>query len=333
MSAISLRTFFLGLLLLQPALAAGLEVPVAEGDRLVLRGLDAQVQLIGAPGSATAGSLKVSGVEDSSLEGAYTLTKKNNIIEVKMNEFAGKRSWLGALPSASTKSKRIEILGPPVPTEVHLRAGSLTAQKWSKDLKVSLTQGRASSVNGTGSLQLYVQKGEVTVVDHKGRVEADSYSGTMTLKSVQGDVEATLFSGVLQLEKVQGFVTLTSQQATAKVLSSGGTLQFENGKGSLNISGFQGRLEGQNQEGSVSIAMNLDTEADVKSKAGRISIQLPAASGAALNLLATEGEISVPSELKVRKLSNEKSVRGRLRGDAQRASVFVRTQEGSISIK
>lgn len=316
-------------LLFHPVMAATYEVPVAEGDRLVLKGLEAQVQVVGQVGN----SLKVAGVEESGTEGVFVVTKKNNIIEVKMNEYGGKRSWLNILGKAPAQMKKIEIWGPSIPTEIQLRGGSVVLQKWSKDLKVSVTQGRVSSIGGAGSLQIYVQKGDVNVQDHTGKVEADSYTGTMSLKNIQGDVDASLFAGQLNIEKVRGFLSLTTQQSNSKVNMSSGTIQFENGKGSLNIQAFQGRMEGQNQEGAVTIAMALDSEVDIKTKSGKVSIQAPPASGATLNLMTTEGEILVPSEFKVNKLSAEKSVRGRLRGDAQRGSIFVRSQDGTISVK
>ncbi|WII71112.1 DUF4097 family beta strand repeat-containing protein [Bdellovibrio sp. 22V] len=321
--------FILSQLLFQPLMAATFEVPVKEGDRLVLKGLEAQVLVVGQAGS----SLRVSGVEDSSTEGVFVVTKKDNIIEVRMNEYSGKRSWLNILPKAGSQMKKIEISGVPVPLEAHLRGGSVVAQKWNKDLKVSLTQGRVSSLNGSGSLQIYVQKGDVNVQDHVGRVAADAYSGTMALRNIVGDVDATLFAGQLQIEKVRGFLSLATQQSNSKINQGSGTIQFENGKGTMNIQTFQGRMEGRNQDGTVTISMAMDSEVDVKSKSGRVSVQTPAGSGASLNLMTVEGEITVPSELRVTKLSAEKSVRGRLRGDAQRASVFVRSQEGTISVK
>ena len=96
---------------------------------------------------------------------------------------------------------------------------------------------------------------------------------------------------------------------------------------------FQGRLEGQNQEGTVTIQMAMDSEVDVKAKAGKVNITPPAASGASVNLFTVDGEIFVPKELKVNRLSSEKSVRGRLRGEAQRGSIVVRSQEATILVK
>jgi hypothetical protein len=327
MSAI---TVILMSLFVQPLFAATIEAPVQEGTRLVLKGFEAQVQLNAVPGAT---SVKISGVDESGYEGSYVVTKKDNTIEVNMVEFGSKKTWMNALPKANSQLKKIEISGASIPVEIQLKGGSVIAQKWSKDLKVSMTSGRTVTSNGTGSLQLYVQKGEISVTDHVGRVNADGYSGTMKLTNIQGDIDASMFSGQLNIEKVRGFLSLSTQQATGKVNQGSGTIQFENGKGSLSLQGFQGRLEGQNQDGTVSINMAMDSEVDVKSKAGRINITPPAASGASVNLYTVDGEIFVPNELKVNKLSSEKSVRGRLRGTTQRGSISVRSQEATILVK
>lgn len=326
MSAIQI---ILAQFLFQPVMAATFDINISEGDRLVLKGLEAQVQLVAQPGAA----LRISGVDQSGAEGTFTLEKKDNVIEVRMNEYSGKRNWLNTLSKAVTQVKKIEIAGPAIPAEIQLRGGSVVAQKWSKDIKVSLTQGRVALLNGGGAGKVYVQKGEISISDHTGKVQADSYSGSVTIKGVQGDVEVSLFAGQLNVERVRGFLTLAAQQSSAKVNQGNGTIQFETGRGSLNIQGFQGRIEGQNQEGAVTVGMTLDSEVDVRSKSGRVAIQTPPGSGISLNLMSVEGEIIVPSPLRVTKLSAERSVRGRLRGDAARGSIFVRSQDGTISVK
>ncbi|MGZ3769051.1 MAG: DUF4097 family beta strand repeat-containing protein [Bdellovibrio sp.] len=322
--------FILAQLLFQPLWAAApMEIPVTEGDHLVLVGLEAQVKFTAQPGSAF---LKVSGIEDSGSEGAFTATKKNNIIEIKMNEYTGKKAWLNIL-SKNQQMKKIDIAGPALPVEISLRRGSVVTQNWNKDFKVSMTQGRFSSLNGNGSLEVDLQKGDINIQDHTGRVDIDSYHSTVALKNIQGDIDADLFSGQAQFEKIKGFLALTTQQGNSKVNQSNGTLQFENGRGSLVVQGFQGRVEGKNTDGSIHINMTLDSDTDIKSKAGKITVQLPPGSGAHLNLSTSDGEIIVPPELKVNKSTNEKSFRGHMRGDAQKGSVFVRSQEGIISVK
>lgn len=330
MSAIVKRILFCSLF--QFPLVVGavtFETSVQEGDRLVIKGLEAHIQLTGLPGK----SLKITGVNDSDSAGSYTVEKKNNTIEIKMNEYDSKRDWMNNLSLSGKNAKKIEIAGLPIATEISLKNGSVVAQKWSKDLKANLTQGRFSSTDGAGSLKVYVQKGEVRITNHKGRVNTDSYSGLQNLKNISGDVEASQFAGQFSSEKTEGFFSLAMQQGTAKVNQGTGTLRFDNGKGTISVEQFKGRLEGETQEGAVNIKMTLDSEVDVKAKTGKVTVQTPANSGVRLNLLTTEGEIYAPKGIYVNKLPTEKNVRQRMRGDAQRGSIFVRSQEGTILVK
>lgn len=314
---------------LNTAFAISTEVPVMPGDRIAIKGLDAQVSL-----SATGGnSLKITGIEEGGSAGIYTLVRKDNVFEIHMNEYSSLKSWLEVIPKASSNSKKIEISGPSVPVEINLRGGVVVAQKWQKELKITMTEGRVNLSNGAGEVQAHLLKGDINISDHNGKVIADSYSGGVHLKNIQGDVDASLFAGQLVLDKVKGFSNITTSQSQGRVLQSSGTLQFENGKGNLTFQNFQGRLEGQTVEGGVTISAVADSEVDIKSKSGKVSIQIPPNLGASLNLLTMEGDIIVPSDLKVTKVGTEKSVRGRMRGDAQKIAVSVRSQDGLISVK
>ena len=320
---------FFAALISSVSFAATFEVPVQTGDRLVLKGLEAQVQIVSQPGA----SLKISGVEESAAEGAFLLEKKGNVIEIKMREFDGKKAWLANLAQANKFTKKIEISGPAIPTEITLRGGSVVAQKWTKEMKINLQSGRVSALNGAGSLAITLQKGELNVTSQNGKVTTDMYNGRTNLKDIQGDMDVTLFAGQLSMENVRGFISVSTQQATGKIIESSGTLQFENGKGSLSIQKFQGRMEGQIQDGTLGVSMTLDSELDVKAKSGKITVYSAPSSGASVNLFTVEGDIFVPNELRVVKSSAEKSARGRLRGDSQRGSIFVHGQEASIILK
>lgn len=330
---VSLKAFlaitFASVFMASAAEAVGYEVPLKEGDTLLIKGMEAQIQLTNQPGAT---ALKVFGPDQNQTEGAYVIEKKGHVIEIRMNEFENKKAWSHLLPKANTQAKKIEISGPSIPVDVHLFGGSVNSQRWARDMKVSMTNGRFTSSNGVGSLQVYLQKGDITISDHTGKVTTDSYSGNTTLRNIQGDVDASLFSGLLNIDKAHGFLAISTQQATGKLQQSSGTVQFENGKGNLNIQTFQGRIEGQSLDGSVTVVMGTDSEVDIKSKAGRINVHTQPNSGASVNLQTAEGDIFVPKELRVNTSSSEKNVRGRLHGDGQ-GSILVRSQEGTITVK
>ncbi|HEY8272693.1 MAG TPA: hypothetical protein VIG33_17495 [Pseudobdellovibrionaceae bacterium] len=305
------------------------EVTPQDIERIVILGLEAQVQL---SGQSTAQKLRISGVDETNEPGQFALERKERILFIKMQEYPDKKSWKEAL-SRVPKRKILELTGVPIPVEIQLREGQVNSQKWNKELKISLIKGKVFSVGGSTSLSIQLQNGEASVQDQTSKLMADVYKGKLQVRNLQGDLDASVFSGSLNIEKSKGFLSINTAQSSAKVLQSSGTLQFENGKGSVMTQQFVGRVDGQTGEGPVSLGILPDTDIHVKSTKGRVSVQTVAGSGAFVNLLSTDGEILVPAELKVNRSAAEKSVRGRLRGGEQKGSIVVRSQEGSIVVK
>lgn len=308
----------------------GFEVAPQDVERIVVVGLEANVQLIGQP---AAPKLRVSGIDDTSEPGRFALEKKDRVLFVKMQEFSDKKEWKEALTKSSGKRRVLEFVGASVPVEIQLRDGQVSSQKWSKELKISLVKGKVTSLGGSASLSVQLQNGDASIQDQSSKVVADVYKGNLTVKNLQGDLEGSVFSGAMTVEKSKGVLSVTTTQSSAKILQSSGTLQFENGKGSIVTQQFGGRVDGQTSEGAVSLGILPDTDVHVKSTTGRVSVQTVAGSGAMLNLLSTEGEITVPGELRVNRTATEKSVRGRLRGGEQKGTIVVRSQEGNIVVK
>jgi DUF4097 and DUF4098 domain-containing protein YvlB len=313
----------------QAQAAMAFEISPQDVDRIVIVGLEAYVQL---NGQANASKLRVSGLDDTTEPGNFALEKKDRVLFIKMQEYSDKKEWKEAL-SKSPKKKILDFSGASVPVEIQLREGQVNSQKWSKELKISLVKGRVTSSGGTASLSIQLQNGDANVQDQASKLVADVYKGNLVVKNLQGDLDGNVFSGTMTIERSKGVLAVNTTQATAKILQSSGTLQFENGKGSVVTQQFAGRVDGQTGEGAVSLGILPDTDVHVKATSGRVSVQTVTGSGAMLNLLSTEGEITVPSELKVNRTTTEKSVRGRLRGGEQKGSIVVRSQVGNIVVK
>lgn len=305
------------------------EVAPQDVDRIVVVGLDGQVRL---QGQATAQKLRVTGIDDTSDPGQFNLERKGRTLFIRMQEYSDKKQWKEALAHPARK-KALDFVGASVPVEIQLRDGTVHAQKWNKEIKVAMVKGRVVSVDGTASMSLQIQNGEASVTNQNSKVMADIYKGRLNVTSLNGDLDASVFSGVLNVNKTKGFLQVSTGQAVAKILESSGTLQFENGKGTLITQKFAGRVDGQTAEGGVSIGILADTDVHVKSKSGRVSVLTEPGSGAMLNLITAEGEITAPSEVRVNRSAIEKTVRGRLKGKEQKGNIVVRSQEGNIVVK
>ncbi len=309
--------------------AGVVEVPSDGVQRLVIKGLDANIVVTSQP---QARAIRINGVEDVLTPGLYIAEKKGSTVEVHLNEWVSKSDWKAHVGIKRVRPT-IEISGFPVATEIYLREGQVALSKLSKEARVVLVHGKVSSTDSSGPVEIFLHLGDVIVQNQTGRTKIDQYQGSTTIRNLQADMDLSAFNSNVNIEKFRGFLSLNTQNSPTKIIQSGGTVQLENGKGAIVVQQFQGRLDGSTQEGPLNIILLADSETHLRSQSGRVQIQLPAASGAALNLISSEGDILIPEGLKINRAAAEKSFRGRLRGDSQKVAVTVRSQEGVIHIK
>jgi DUF4097 and DUF4098 domain-containing protein YvlB len=308
----------------QAVQAAALEVPLRGTEKISISVPEAVISLQANPQAKT---LRVN-LGDAAAE-EYSITSDGTTLLILPKEPVTKENFGQFQP----KKRIIEIQGPALPVEIHAFEGQVQLTKWSREALVHVQKGRIVSREGTGSLLLHSQNGEIQVLDHQGRLDVDAYKSSVVVKELTGDADIENFSGETTIDKAKGFLSLNQGQGSTKVTGSSGTVQFELAKGVLNIQNFQGRVEGQTQEGPVTVNMAAETEVSLKSQSGRVTVQAPPNSGASLNLTTQEGDIVVPNYLKVNRDGSQKTLRARLKGENQKGSVLVRSQEGSIIIR
>lgn len=313
----------LATLLAAPAFA--LDVPVTDGDRLVIRATSVQITVTAVPG-ATALKINDGG------SGGWNWSRDDRSVIFQGNEPDSRKAVTEALRSPPAR-QTLTVEGPSIPVEIHALDGTVTLNRGQQEARVTLKNGRVVASQRAGGLRVSGMKTDVTVTDSTGRVDLDVYQGTVSLKNLKADADIDLFGGQMTAEQGQGTWSFTTARGSSKLNKFSGTLQLDLGKGSLAATGLQGRVEGQTGESGVQLQVQPETEINLKSQAGRIQVQLPPASGAALNLVTGDGDISVPSELRVTRTPAEKSARGRLKGQAGRIQVVVRSAEGNIVVK
>lgn len=325
-----LLTFLVGSLAFmtsRAALAVVTDFPLKNmkgNEKILISVPEAQVIVTG---NAAATSLKISLLDAAGSED--TIQVHDNQIEVVPKD-SSKDKWN---ESSNGKKRLIEISGATFPLEIHLFDGSVTLTKWDKETLVQLQKGKLVAKSGSGHLTAHVQKGEALIQDHNGKITLDSYAAKVNIQELAGDLDLENFSGESTVEKAKGYLSLNTGSGLTKVTGSGGTLQFENNKGTLSAQGFGGRIEGKTGEGAVSIQMSPEGEVNVKSQTGKVTVKAVSGQGTLLSLFTSEGDIYLPNYLKVSRDNSGKSFRGRLRGDAQKGSVVVRSQTGSIVIQ
>ncbi len=287
-------------------------------------------------------------VPDAVINFQATVGAKNlriNLIDVAQEDFSIQTQGDQILIQAKNTDKEsfgkltpgkkhiIEISGRALPVEVHAFEAQVQLTHWSKEALIHIQKGRLNSKDGAGTLKAHLQNGDISILDHQGLVSLDTYKGNVLIKNLSGDLAIENFAGETNIEKARGFLSFNQGLGGTKILGSSGSLQFEVSKGNFSVQNFLGRVEGQTIEAPVSVQMANDTEIHLKSKSGKIIVSVAPTSGALLNITSQEGDVFGPSYLKVSREANQKSLRGRLKGEIQKGSIVIRSQEGAINIR
>lgn len=315
--------FFPLISLAQTPAAAPLEMTVQDGDQILVQGLNAQVTFVGGAGTV----LKVKGLGEN-----FVFERKDGTLWIHAKDSDNRMEWKDNLKHWEKTKTQLEISGPPLPAEIHLRQGSVTLQKWHKDARVDLREGTVHLAQSNGVFRLNLQKGEVGASDIGGRFVLDMYQGSVSLKQVNADAELHLFGSSLVADGGRGHWSVAASTANVKLTKFSGTLQMDLAKGSLTATAFQGRAEGQTGESSVNLTVLPETDVNLKSTNGRLQVSLPPATGAFLNLATMEGELVGPSDVRVNRTATEKSIRTRYRGEGS-LTVTLRSQDGNIVVR
>lgn len=299
------------------------EIPVKDGDQLVVRGVAAQVNVTATPG---AGPLRL-----GDLPSGWSWRRDGSNIVIEASDSAS-RSDLANMIKTPPARATVDVQGPSLPVDVTLRDGGVQLNKGAHEAVVRLQQGRVTAMQRTAGLRVHGRRVDVSVSDSTGRLELDVFQGAVNVKQHQGNADVELFGGQFSSESSKGTLALVTRNAPAKVQKFAGTLQLDLDKGGLTAGGLQGRVEGKTGEANVQLQVLADTDVNLQSQSGRVQIQLPPASGAALNLQST-GDVFVPGELKVARAGNDKSVRGKLKGEKSQNQITVRSADGVIVVK
>jgi hypothetical protein len=338
---VMMKVMFVGLFvslspLFNKVWALAQEFPVKDISHLLINSEEATITMISSPSTALKIQIEADGAGD--IASWVSMDSSGDTIRItdksaRPHFESGSKSKNAKLDAKRAGRIRIDISGATVATEIHLLEGSVLVQRWNKEVYAHVQRGKVVAQNNSTSLVVHVQKGEVSISNHQGKVIVDNVQATSLIKDLNGDLELQSFLGDATIEKVTGSLLLNSAQGNLKVVGGSGSLQFDIVKGSLITQGFEGRVEGHSQEGTVSILGSKDPDVNIRTQSGRVTVNTASNSGALLNLASTEGEIYVPSYLHVGREGTSRSLRARLKGEVQKGTILVRSQDGNIMVK
>lgn len=259
----------------------------------------------------------------------WEISNQNGVLELREKDFSLKKNK----PDQTRRTVTLTVRNKPL--EIFLDQGLVSSNQYNSDMRLQINQGKIQVSKLKGMMKAQLLKGEVSLIDLEGRISLDLANGSLTVKNLIGSGDFNLFKAQTNIEKAQGNYSVKTNDGSFKLNQfSSGSLVIDNAKATLSIQNFKGRLEGMSQEGAVTLGALSGADVQLKTTKAKVQIQMPPQSGGLINLLTQDGEVSVPSEIRVVKGVNQKSAKGRLRGRVDsELSILVRSEEGTILLK
>lgn len=180
---------------------------------------------------------------------------------------------------------------------IHTGAGSVRVDSYQGDLLVN---------NKLGIIDLY----GVT-----GTIEAETTSGTILVRDAIGQVTARTSAGRISLERIMGPVEVDSGTGVISVLDQSG-----------------GKLVAETRTGSISVESSFPIDGDmlVRTSAGSITLNLPAASSMQVSAQTKTGSIAAPDFMKITQNGPSRSASGVANGGQH--TITLEAQMGTITL-
>ena len=310
-----------------------LVIDLVPQDTLALVIPDGQIRLISSPGSQA--SLKVTKTGgaggDNDEDWNMVSDRRGNRVELKVRIPDSRAALTHLLKNERVPRFIIEGHVPAVHLEVAVRKGNIRVENHIGAVKLQLLVGDITILGGEGPLAVTHQEGILSVRGHRGSVRCESYQGKVFAEAIKGNLEIENFMGETSVKASEGSLNLTSSRGTSRISGQKGRMDFWQGRGTLSIDDLQGSLKGQTQQGSVVASLGGEADVRLTSQEGPISLKLKD-SKALLQLSTQDGNIFVPSPLRVTDMGSQKYVRGRLSGNVG-GSVVVKSDSGVIRVQ
>jgi hypothetical protein len=263
---------------------------------------------------------------------SFTVKHEGAALVIESKPPDSKQGWVAMLKSPGPELE-FDINAQSVPVEVMEREGQVFLQSWNQPASISVVTGLIHTSSTEGALKVQLQRGDIRVEKHHGQAEVDSYGAKLVVQDMEGDLDLTNFGGESSLTGIHGHVGVQIHAGSLGLAKSSGSLEFLNGRGSLNVQGFDGPIHGQTDQGIVVAAVEGETEVNIESNQGPVTVHLPAKSGALIHLESEEGALAAPEPVRIVNAASRRTANGRLAGTGAKGSVAVKSKSGAIRIR
>ncbi|MDZ4661442.1 MAG: DUF4097 family beta strand repeat-containing protein [Pseudomonadota bacterium] len=258
---------------------------------------------------------------------------RENQLQITFREPQVRDFWLRKDYQDLVPNFKIQIVGFNLPTEIYWWKGDIKTAEWKNSVHVTLQSGSVDLNKVEGESNINVQSGSIKMIQQKGNVIIQTYDAKVVASNIEGSIEIDNFVGPTSVDKVEGAVRLNSFSGRNKFNDVKGSLNFQLKVGVLDIDELDGSLRGENADGQVRAHLTGSPDVRIRSQGGGVNLSMSKKQSAHLNIGSVEGELRIPTNIKVQKGANMKWAVGKLRGGGEKeGQIFARSQSGLIGV-
>jgi DUF4097 and DUF4098 domain-containing protein YvlB len=202
-----------------------------------------------------------------------------------------------------------------------------------QEIAIFLVAGEITARNLNGKILLDTHRAEVTATAMKGDLSIDTGSGDVQVDGMEGALLVDVGSGDVTLRNVKGSeldVDTGSGEVTGTAIASD-ALNIDTGSGGIDLDGLTAqRVAVDVGSGDVELTWTTDPgDVEIDSGSGSVTLNLPAASGATLEIETSSGDIESGFEIRTNRIERD-SLRGTF-GDG-RGRILIDTGSGDVDL-
>lgn len=295
--------------------------------KIVVSGVNGHIKMVGRSGGTY--RLKVRHSRGRKFEDwSLLVDRQGSTLVFEVSSVLYGAQWRKVVKKENWPEFDIEVTGPPRPTTISWRDGSLEFRDWTAAVESSQLSGQMHVKNCIGNFNLAVAESDVKV---------DSLVGSLTIKGEKGKVDVQSLQGPLHLYWVQGPVTLRAlkgggtidiNESQLRLTKSFGPFDVKLARGEAEVDGLSGHLNAEGRSALWKLNLSGASESEVKSESGGVHVRWRKG-GAKVFLTSDNGKISGLGLKPILDSEGRQVAEFKLKG-AAKGQVFVRTESGPI---
>ncbi|HEY4784673.1 MAG TPA: DUF4097 family beta strand repeat-containing protein [Bacteroidales bacterium] len=290
--------------------------------------------------STSGGNIKTSGREGDSIEVAFVVRKKGQVLDVtldQLKEMADVEITHGSnnleINVKRTYERNISvgfIIKTPLKTSANLNTsgGNVSISEIEGSHTVRTSGGNIECEKITGSVDAGTSGGNVTLSNSTADFEASTSGGNISMNNITGKLHVSTSGGNIEANTIKPEITAYTSGGGIRLKNVQGPVDVKTSGGSIHLDEISGSVKATTSGGNISANITqLTTKLELETSGGSIDVTIPGGLGMDLDLSADHIDTPLKNFTGTAKKDR---IKGQMNGGG--IPVHLSTSGGSISL-